>query len=130
MLEKAKEMAGPDGKVIAGILTDAAIKEHKARPLMSFEHRIEIARAIRYVDIVVPQETYSPIEILHKICPDILIRSDNLSDRDTEAVRTTMRRLGGQVVIVPYHSGISSTLIKRNLFDSFKIATRGGSSLY
>lgn len=36
MLENSKAIAGPDGKLIVGILTDEAVMEKKPRPVLPF----------------------------------------------------------------------------------------------
>ena len=51
-MENAKKIAGEDGKSIVGILTDKAVMEKKARPTIPFEERIQLASAIKYVDVV------------------------------------------------------------------------------
>jgi len=53
MMKNAKAIAGKDGKLIVGILTDEAVMEKKPKPTMPFEERIEIASAIKYVDVAV-----------------------------------------------------------------------------
>lgn len=75
MMKNAKAIAGEDGKLIVGILTDKAVMEKKPKPTMSFEERIELASAIKYVDVAVAQETYSPLPNVMKIKPDILMES-------------------------------------------------------
>ncbi len=72
MMKNAKAIAGEDGKSIVGILTDEAVMEKKQKPTLSFEDRIELASAIKYVDLAVAQETYSPLPNVKKIKPDIL----------------------------------------------------------
>ena len=59
MMKNAKAIAGKDGKLILGILTDEAVMEKKEKPILPFEERIELASAIQYVDVAVAQETYS-----------------------------------------------------------------------
>ena len=63
-LKKSKEVAGENGTLIIGILTDEAIMEKKPKPIFSFNERFEIASSIKYVDEVVPQKTYSPLDNL------------------------------------------------------------------
>ncbi|GAF88290.1 unnamed protein product, partial [marine sediment metagenome] len=84
MMKNAKAIAGKDGKSIVGILTDEAVMEKKAKPIVSFEERIELARAIEYVDVVVGQETYSPLPNVKKIKPDILMESASHSEEAIE----------------------------------------------
>ena len=40
MMKNSKAIAGEDGKLIVGILTDEAVMEKKSRPLISFEERM------------------------------------------------------------------------------------------
>jgi len=53
MMENAKAIAGKDGKLIVGILTDEAVMEKKSKPIISFDERFDLANAIKYVDLVV-----------------------------------------------------------------------------
>ncbi len=55
MMKNAKSIAGKHGKLIVGILTDEAVMEKKPRPTLTFEERIELASAIKYVDVAVAQ---------------------------------------------------------------------------
>ncbi|GAG26335.1 unnamed protein product, partial [marine sediment metagenome] len=59
MMKNSKAIVGKDGKLIIGILTDEAVMEKKPKPVLSFPERMELAAAIKYVDVVVAQETYS-----------------------------------------------------------------------
>jgi phosphoenolpyruvate phosphomutase len=112
MMENAKAIAGEDGKLIVGILTDEAVMEKKPRPVMSFEHRIDLARAMRHADVVVAQETYSPLQNVMRIRPDVLMES---TSHDAEAIaeaRKYMESIGGRVVVIPYYPSHSSAGIK------------------
>ena len=67
MMQNAKEVAGKDGKLIVGILTDEAVMKKKNKPIIPFKQRLELAKAIKYIDVVVPQDTYSPLPNVKKI---------------------------------------------------------------
>ena len=112
MMRNAKEFAGPDGKLIVGILTDKAVMEKKPRPIISFDERIEIARSIKYVDIVVGQDTYSPLPNVMRIKPDILMESTSHTVEDIEEAEIVMRKINGKVIVLPYYPPQSSTAIK------------------
>ena len=49
MMKNAKEMAGKDGILVVGILTDEAVMEKKPKPVVPFDDRINLAQAIKYV---------------------------------------------------------------------------------
>jgi cytidyltransferase-like protein len=115
MMQNAKAIAGEDGKLIVGILTDEAVMEKKPKPLLSFEERIAIVSAIKYVDVVVAQETYSPLQNVMRIRPDILIESSSHNEKDIEKARKVMEGINGKVIVFPYYPGHSSTNIKNKV---------------
>ena len=115
MMENAKAIAGEDGKLIVGILTDEAVMEKKSKPILSFDERFDLANAIKYVDLVVAQETYSPLPNVKKIKPDILMESSSHTDEAIEEAREVMESIGGKVVVIPYYPTQSSTNIKKNI---------------
>ena len=115
MMRNAKAIAGEDGKLIVGILTDEAVMEKKPKPLLSFEDRMELAAAIKYVDVVVAQETYSPLQNVMSIRPDILIESSSHDEQDIEKARKVMEKIKGSVIVIPYFPGESSTNIKNEI---------------
>jgi len=115
MLENSKAIAGPDGKLIVGILTDEAVMEKKPRPVLPFGERLRIARAIRYVDLAVAQTTYSPLPNVLAIRPDVLMESSSHTPEAIEEARRVMGSLGGDVIVVPYYPLESSTAIKNRI---------------
>ena len=112
MMKNAKAIAGDDGKLIVGILTDEAVMEKKERPTLPFEERIELAGAIKYVDIAVAQETYSPLPNVKRIKPDILMESASHDEAAVEEAREYMESINGKVIALPYFPSQSSTGIK------------------
>ena len=112
MMKNAKAIAGDDGKLIVGILTDEAGMEKKERPTLPFEERIELAGAIKYVDIAVAQETYSPLPNVMRIKPDILMESASHDEAAIEKAREVMESINGKVIVLPYFPSQSSTDIK------------------
>lgn len=112
MMKNAKTLAGPNGKLIVGILTDKATMEKKPKPIISFEERMEVASAIRYVDIVVAQDTYSPLPNIIKIKPDILMESSNHAEEAIQEAELVMKKMDGKVIVLPYFPSQSSTAIK------------------
>ena len=113
MMKNAKAIAGVDGKLIVGILTDEAVLEKKPnKPTLSFEERIELASAIKYVDVAVTQETYSPLPNVMRIKPDILMESASHDEEEIEKAREYMASIKGKVIVIPYFPSQSSSYIK------------------
>ena len=118
MMKNSKALAGKDGKLIVGILTEEAVLEKKPKcPILSFDERIDIAASIKYVDAAVPQDTYSPMPNVKKIRPDILMESGSHSEEETEEARKVMESWGGRVVCMPYYPSQSSTGIKNKIIN-------------
>ena len=115
MMENAKAIAGEDGKLIVGILTDEAVMEKKPKPILSFDERFDLANALKYVDLVVAQETYSPLPNVKKIKPDILMESSSHDEEAIEVAREVMESIGGELIIIPYFPSQSSSNIKNNI---------------
>jgi phosphoenolpyruvate phosphomutase len=118
MMKNAKSIAGKNGKLIVGILTDEAVMEKKPRPTLTFEERIELASAIKYVDVAVAQETYSPLPNVKKIRPDILMESTSHSEEAIEEAREVMESINGKVIVLPYLPSQSTTHIKNSIKES------------
>jgi len=112
MLRNSKAIAGVDGKLIVGILTDEAVMEKKAKPTLSFGQRLRIAQAIKWVDLAVAQTTYSPLPNVIAMRPDVLMESSSHTDEAIEEARRVMGAMGGSVVVIPYYPLESSTAIK------------------
>ena len=117
MMKNAKSIAGKDGKLIVGILTDEAVMELKKRPILSFDERVELAYAIEYVDVVVAQETYSPLPNVKRIKPDILMESTSHTEEAIKKAEEVMKEIKGKVIVLPYFPTQSSTSIKDKIFE-------------
>lgn len=116
MLKNSKAIAGPEGRLIVGIVSDEAVEKKKGHaPLLSFKERLELAQSIRYVDLVVQQDEYSPLENVKRIKPDILMESESHSDAQLSASRDVMKSIGGTTITMPYYKGQSSTMIKNKV---------------
>ncbi len=119
-LENAKKLAGPDSKLIVGVLTDKATMEKKPKPILSFSERFELIKALRCVDAVVAQETYSPLPNVKTIKPDILMESSSHTEESLKEAYELAKEIGFEIRIMPYFPEQSSTNIKENVLTSWK----------
>ena len=119
MLKNSKAIAGPEGRLIVGIVSDEAILEKKGKlPTLEFSERLELAASIKYVDLVVGQKNYTPFENVKHIAPNVLMESESHSEAQIDKGRQIMSDLGGRVIVMPYFSDQSSTLIKSKISES------------
>ena len=94
------------GKVIGGVLCDAAMIRFNRFPTVSFDERVRMVRDIPEVDEVIVQNETLYENTLRKIKPDYVIHGDNWCEGPEKAIRDNairvMNELGGEVVEVPY----------------------------
>lgn len=116
MLKNSKAIAGPEGRLIVGIVSDEAVLEKKRKvPVLDFSERLELANSIQYVDLVVGQKNYTPYENVKNIAPNILMESESHDEVQINKGRELMKELGGRVIVMPYFHNQSSTLIKSKI---------------
>lgn len=116
MLKNSKAIAGPEGRLIVGIVSDEAVLEKKGKvPVLNFSERLELANSIQYVDLVVGQKNYTPYENVKNIVPNILMESESHDEVQINKSRELMKELGGRVIVMPYFQNQSSTLIKSKI---------------
>ena len=116
MLKNSKGIAGPDGRLIVGIVSDEAVLAKKGiTPILSFSERLELANSIQYVDAVVGQQNYTPYENVKNIAPNILMESESHDEAQINEGRRLMKKMGGRVIVMPYFHDQSSTLIKSKI---------------
>ena len=101
------------GRVIVGLLTDAAIASYKRLPFLTYSQREQVIINMKQVYKVVPQETLDYRPNLEKIRPDVVVHGDDwktgVQSKIRSQVNETLKKWGGELIEVPYTPGISST---------------------
>ena len=95
-----------------GVLSDKALASYKRLPVIPYEQRAEIYRAIKYVDVVIMQDSRDPTENLERLEPDILFHAD---DWDEIPGKEWIESHGGKLITTPYFKGTSTTDIIRRI---------------
>ena len=117
-LENARSLAGPDGILIAGVLTDEATMEKKPRPIMDFRERLKLVQGLKCVDMAVPQTEYSPLNNVKAFQPDILMESaSHLGNKYLDELDKVFK---GRIIMTPYYPETSSTAIKAKIKGDIK----------
>jgi glycerol-3-phosphate cytidylyltransferase len=123
MMKNSKAIAGENGRLIVGIVSDEAVIAQKgSAPILSFSERLELAQSIRYADLVVAQKDYSPLPNVRQIKPTILMESESHDESKINEGRELMESLGGRVIVMPYFNSQSSTSIKQQITGRTKIS--------
>lgn len=98
--------------LIVAVNTDESVKRLKGptRPINPTEDRMRMLASLKCVDWVVPFGEDTPERLITRVLPDLLVKG---GDYVPEAVAgyEAVRVNGGQVVILDFHAGYSTTRI-------------------
>lgn len=99
-------------KLIVGVTVDALVAYKFRKAVIPFNERIEIVRAIKFVDAVVPQDSLDKFEAWRKLKFDIMIVGDDwYGDQKWQEYEKQFKEMGVRIVYFPYTKGTSSTII-------------------
>lgn len=105
--------------LVVGLNTDACTRRLKgdSRPFVPEAERAELLLALRCVDYVTLFDDATPVRLLDALRPDIHAKG---GDYDAEALPETpiVRGHGGEVVILPFTAGRSTTLLAERILKS------------
>ena len=101
--------------LIVGVNTDELVASYKSTPIIPFEERIALMKAIKGPDIVIPQRSLDHTDKVTKLNFDIFVVGD-----DWNAKYDYLKDLGVQVVYFPYGQGISSSNLKKRIYENYK----------
>lgn len=98
--------------LIVALNKDESIKKIKGpdRPINDYNDRLEILKSIKYIDLVIGFDETSPIKLIKKIKPNILIKGGDYKIDDIVG-KNIVEKNGGKVMICPLQKNKSSTKI-------------------
>ena len=101
--------------LIVGVNTDELVASYKSQPIIPFEERIALMKAIKGPDIVIPQKSLDHTDKIKKLHFDIFVVGDDWAGK-----YDYLEKLGITVVYFPYGSGISSSSLKKRIYENYK----------
>lgn len=101
--------------LIVGVNTDELVATYKSTPIIPFEERIALMKAIKGPDIVIPQRSLDHKDKVAKLNFDIFVVGDDWTGK-----YDYLKEQGVQVVYFPYGAGISSSSLKKRIYDNYK----------
>jgi D-beta-D-heptose 7-phosphate kinase / D-beta-D-heptose 1-phosphate adenosyltransferase len=118
-LSKAKSLGD---RLIVAVNDDDSVKQLKgeSRPINTINNRMAILAALACVDWVVSFNEETPEELISMLKPDILVKGGDYTE-DQIAGAKVVRKTGGNVVILPFKEGCSTT----SMLDKIKETHRG-----
>jgi len=99
-----KEAKGMGSKLIVGLNSDASVKRLKgdSRPLVNQSDRKEVLESLESVDEVHIFEEDTPLELIKKIRPDVLVKGGDYSIEDIVGGAEVVS-WGGEVRSLGFH---------------------------
>lgn len=123
LLKRAKEQCN---YLIVGVVSDEGVRNHKrSNPEISFEERIEIVRACRYVDeaVEIPLNHGGTDEAYRRYQFDVQFSgSDYINDPGWIANKEFLQKHGADLIFFPYTESISSTKLKEIIRNKKKMS--------
>jgi D-beta-D-heptose 7-phosphate kinase/D-beta-D-heptose 1-phosphate adenosyltransferase len=109
ILEQARTLGDV---LVVGLNSDASVRQLKGgqRPIWSENKRAEILAALECVDAVVIFDSPTPLELISRLLPDVLVKGDDWRP-DQIVGREEVEAAGGEVRTVPILPGYSTTTI-------------------
>jgi rfaE bifunctional protein nucleotidyltransferase chain/domain/rfaE bifunctional protein kinase chain/domain len=101
-------------RLVVCLNSDESVRRLKgpSRPLVPAADRARVLEALACVDEVVVFEEDTPVEVLHRIRPDVWVKGGDYAGTETPEA-AVMREWGGQCVTLPYLEGRSTTGLVR-----------------
>lgn len=117
IIRRAKEQCD---FLIVGVSTDELVQKEKNKiPVIPFEERCEIVKALRYVDQVVPQIDKNKVDAWENYHFDkMFVGSDWEGTPVWKKYEEEFAPLGVEIVYLSHTDGISSTLLTEKIKDN------------
>lgn len=114
ILRRAREMCD---YLIVGVSTDELVMSYKHHsPVIPYDERVEIVKAIRYVDEVVPQLSMDKLEAWKQIKFDIMFHGDEWKGTDLyNRYEEEFAKVGAKIVYLKHTEGISSSMLRTKI---------------
>lgn len=105
--------------LIVGVNSDDFVFEYKNKhPVISEDERLEIVKAIRYVDEVHIMKNRDKLEAFEKFSFDALIMGDDYRNTDFyKTVEKQLKEKNVDIIYFPYTKTTSSTIIRKKITD-------------
>lgn len=102
--------AAQGDRLVVGLNSDRSVRQLKGnkRPIVPQDERAALLAAIKGVDLVVIFDEETPLDLIEKFEPDVLVKGGDYTLK-TVVGHEIVERAGGKVVLVPLINGISTS---------------------
>lgn len=100
--------------LVVGLNSDPSVRRLKGprRPVLKLAERLEILNHLKSVDFVIPFSEATPLKLIKKVNPHVLIKGGDWKESDIVGARWVRNR-GGRVITGIYVNGKSTSAIIR-----------------
>lgn len=103
--------------LIVAVSTDENVMSYKhKKPTVPFVERIQIVKAIRYVDYVVEQAEMDKYEAWEKLHYNVMFHGSDWRNSDMyNEIEAKLNTVGVKVEFLPHTDGISTTMLSEKI---------------
>ena len=115
LLEAASKLGD---KLVVGLNSDDSVRRLKglSRPIRPLQERQKLLEALRVVDMVIPFEEDTPLELIRSLNPQVLVKGGDYLATDVVGA-DFIKKNGGEIVIVPLIPNQSTTQILKSISE-------------
>ena len=115
------ETAALGTKLIIGVNTDRSVSALKGphRPIQLEESRLQVLAALGFVDALILFDEPTPLELITRVKPNVLAKGGDYSI-ETIVGAEFVQENGGQVKVIPFVEGYSTTAIEKRILEAQK----------
>jgi D-beta-D-heptose 7-phosphate kinase/D-beta-D-heptose 1-phosphate adenosyltransferase len=106
-------------RLIVAINDDDSVKRLKgdSRPINGIKNRMTVLNALACIDWVLPFNEDTPEQLIAMIEPNVLVKGGDYSEEQI-AGAALVKKSGGEVVILPFEEGCSTTLMIEKITEN------------
>ena len=101
--------------LIVGVNTDELVASYKSQPIIPFDERIGLIRALKGPDVVIPQKSLDHTDKVKKLNFDVFVVGD-----DWVGKYDYLKEQGVDVIYFPYGDGVSSSELKTRIYEKYR----------
>jgi D-beta-D-heptose 7-phosphate kinase/D-beta-D-heptose 1-phosphate adenosyltransferase len=120
-LEKAKALGDV---LVVGVNSDSSVRKLKGlnRPILPEKARAGILSGLACVDYVTIFSEINPLKVITSLRPDVLVKGGDWA-KEQIVGKEVVERLGGEVVILPFVKGASSSTLIQTILKKYEKRT-------
>ena len=120
-LEEAKSLGDV---LVVGVNSDRSVRNLKGpnRPILPEEERTEILSGLESVNYITIFDEPTPLELISFLQPHILVKGGDWT-KETIVGKEVVERLGGEVVILPFVEGSSTSNLIETILKHYEKRT-------